>query len=74
MATLEKRNELDETAVNDDRLTFAAWLAKANAACVSISGVSLDDLPDANTYDAWHDGEDPAEFARDVLEEEGFSG
>lgn len=60
------------TETNDDGLTFAQWLDRANHACRQISGLTLNDLPDSNTYDAWSDGESPRDHAIQVLTDEGF--
>lgn len=65
-------SELDENAVNCDGLTYKTWLKAANRACQRISGVTLDDLPDGNSWDAWHGGESSDDYARDTLEEEGY--
>jgi hypothetical protein len=60
------------TETNSNGLTFASWLALASARVETRVGLSLDDLPDGNTWDAWHAGEDPADYADQALEDEGL--
>ena len=60
------------TTTNENGETFAAWYAAANKVCSGISGLTLDDLADAPSWDCWHDCMTPREFAEMVLEDEGF--
>ena len=51
---------------------FAAWFARADAECVRMSGVGIEDLPDGCSWDAWDGGMSPFAYAHDLLVEEGF--
>ena len=51
---------------------FREWFAVADAECVRMSGLSIDDLPDGNSYDAFDGGVSPRSYAHDLLVEEGF--
>ena len=53
-------------------LTFDQWLSRVNRACVQLSGLSINDLPDFASWDSWASGELPEDAARSVLEDEGF--
>jgi hypothetical protein len=56
---------------NVDGMTFDEWLAAANEETAKHSdGLTLDDLPDRATWDAWDAGEDPRRQAREWLAEE----
>ena len=57
---------------NDNGADFDRWLARADAACIEISGLGIDDLPDGLSYDAWDDGASPEEYARQLLSDEGW--
>jgi hypothetical protein len=61
-----------KTKRNCEALTFDQWLARANKEIERLVGLSLDDLPDRMTWDAWDAGENPAEFAREALADEGY--
>ena len=54
--------------------TFEEWYREANAACVALCGLGIDDLPDGPSYDSWEAGISPADYARDQLIDEGFPG
>lgn len=61
------------TRENTDGRTFDQWIREANRICSIITGgLTLDDLPDSDTYDAWDASERPKEFVLSVLAEEGF--
>ena len=60
------------TETNDSGLTFKQWYREANAACIAIAGVGLDDLADGPSYDSWQDDCPPDEYAEELLIEEGF--
>lgn len=52
--------------------TFEEWMARVDAECINISGVSIYDLPDYAFFQAWRDEETPEDVAARVLEYEGF--
>jgi len=52
--------------------TYDQWYARCDRTCIRISGVGIDDLPDGNSYDAWHDGVSHEEYVLDRLDEAGF--
>ena len=60
------------TTTNENGETFAAWYAAANKVCSGISGLTLDDLADGPSWDAWNDGVPPREYAEELLSNEGF--
>lgn len=51
---------------------FGAWFARADAECLRMSGVGIEDLPDGNSFDAFDGGMSPRSYAHDLLVEEGF--
>jgi hypothetical protein len=53
-------------------LTFEAWLAMVNTAVVTISGVSLADIGDFESWALWDSGTLPYEAAREALEASDF--
>ena len=55
-------------------MTFNQWLVAADDACLSIAGVSLHDLSDGSSRDAFDDGCPPSVYAEDLLEENGWEG
>ena len=57
---------------NSNGDTFEAWYRKANAECVGIAGLGIDDLADGPSYDSWADDVDPRDYAIERLEEEDF--
>ena len=57
---------------NENGITFDDWMDQADNECLSISGCSIHDLPDGNSYDAWNDGATPLDYVTMLLEEEGF--
>lgn len=61
---------MDET--NEEGRTFDDWEHEANAACIQLSGLSIHDLPDGPSYDAWEACESPEEYAIELLAAEGF--
>lgn len=63
---------MDKNERNEQGLTFAEWLAQANAEVLAHCGLSLEDLPDSCTYDAWLDCVEPADHVEELLAEEGF--
>ena len=58
--------------VNENGLTIDQWYANANRICVKIAGLSLDDLADGPSSDAWADGVSPREYVYTILNDEGF--
>lgn len=52
--------------------TYYQWIGKVNRMVVRISGLSVDDLPDWNSWDAWSRGETPYEGATEALENADF--
>ena len=69
---LDRIPTMTTDATNDDGLTFKQWYAAANKVCSGISGLTLDDLADGPSWDHWHDGCSPREYAEELLENEGF--
>jgi len=63
----------EEPIHNESGLTFKQWYRKADHAVSGVCGLGVDDLPDGNSYDAFISDESPADYARMLLEEEGFS-
>ena len=61
-----------DTITNASGHTFKEWYRIADRAVARICGLGLDDLPDGNSWDAWNDNESPVNYARMILEEEGF--
>jgi hypothetical protein len=61
-----------ETPTNGNGHTFKQWYRLADRAVEDVCGLGLDDLPDGNSWDAWNNDESPVDYARMVLEEEGF--
>lgn len=57
---------------NEAGQTYEQWYAQANAECAAICGLTCDDLPDGNSYDAFLDEATPLDYAEMLLEEEGF--
>jgi hypothetical protein len=53
--------------VNDDGITFAAWMAKVDRAIYARVGLSSDDLADACYWDSWADGVSPSDAAADAI-------
>lgn len=53
-------------------LTFQEWKRDVNRELARTSGLTADDLPDFDYYNAWADGESAADAAREVLEEADF--
>lgn len=52
---------------------FSEWMKDVNAYLINLSdGLGIDDLPDVDFWAGWSDGEDSKDFARQMLEEEGF--
>lgn len=52
--------------------TYEQWYAQADRECLAISGLSINDLADGPSYDAFEDGASPQEYALDLLGDEGF--
>ena len=52
--------------------TYDEWMAAVDAAVRKIADVSVHDLPDWNSRDAYDDGVTPQEAAEDVLDQEGW--
>lgn len=50
--------------------SFVEWESEVNAILFSKYGVTLSDLPDMMTRDAYDDGVDPRDFVRDMDMEE----
>ena len=59
------------TKTNDNDLTYEQWFATADRLCVEGYGLSINDLPDGPSWDAWEDGEDPASYLAELLANEG---
>lgn len=57
---------------NEDGYTYDQWYQTANASCLALSGIGLDDLPDGLSHDAWQDNCPPLEYAEELLLEDGF--
>ena len=49
---------------------FEEWRRKADLACRSATGVSIDDLADWGWRDAFESGQSPAEAVREAIAEE----
>lgn len=57
---------------NEEGLTYKAWLARANKVIAEkLGGLSLSDLRDRLTFDAWEENVEPEVFAIEALAEEG---
>ena len=57
-----------EDDTNQDGFTFEFWKSRVdNAISDATGGLSLDDLPDQDEWDAWNSGRDPIEFAKEVI-------
>lgn len=54
----------------DGSPTFERWKAAVNRRLVSVCGMGILDLPDQDYWSAWDAGENPAEFADEMLREE----
>ena len=54
--------------------TFAQWYARANDYCSRRCGLTLDDLADGPSWDAWADETDYRTYVQDILTSEGFPG
>jgi len=61
-----------EAPTNGAGHTFKEWYRLADEAVAAVCGLGIDDLPDGNSYDAWDADEAPKDYARMILEEEGF--
>jgi hypothetical protein len=57
---------------NCNGLTYSEWMKRANKRVSDKIGLSLDDLPDGLSNDAWSEGEEPEDYADNKLEEEGY--
>ena len=55
-------------------MTYDQYRAKVSAVIARKCGLSIDDLPDTDTYSAFEDGATPSECAAEVLEYAGFPG
>lgn len=53
-------------------LTFERWMQKVDELVITISGVSVYDLPDYPYRDWYDSGKEPLEAAADALGNEGF--
>lgn len=78
MTTYGSNEHVDEL-VNDygyspsEAESFSNWTKEVNTHVIRFScGLGIDDLPDVDFWSGWNDGEDPKDFARQMLEEEGF--
>lgn len=59
---------------NCEGITYDRWIDKANAYIAEkTEGLSLDDLPDGPSWDSWHAGESPEEYAASILEDAGMA-
>ena len=47
--------------------TFDEWKREADAICIKLSGVSLDDLPDCAFRDWYEDGHTPTQAAKKAI-------
>ena len=54
--------------------TYDEWTAEADKRVKQRVGfgLGLSDLPDGPSWDAWNQEQDPAEYADQLLEDEGF--
>lgn len=70
--TPKEQNMPDPTATNDSDLTFSQWWNQADDYCANLTGISLSDLADGPSWDAWHDDQTPQEYADELLTAEGW--
>ena len=49
-------------------MNYEEWYTEVDRVVIGIAGVGIDDLPDGCSWDAWHDGTSPVEYAREQLE------
>jgi len=52
--------------------TYKQWLQLADSHVQRLAGVSIHDLPDGNSHDAWSDEVPPSEYAEERLLDGGF--
>jgi hypothetical protein len=48
--------------------TFEQWQILVNLEIVKRTGLGIDDLPDFDYWNYWHDGVSPVETAEEVIE------
>ena len=60
------------TETNCDGLTYKQWYDKVNAYVMNVAELGIDDLSDGPSWDSWNAGETPEDYAREMLEENGF--
>lgn len=53
-------------------MTYEEWMAEADAVCIGIAGVGIEDLADGPSRDAFDDELTPREYVMDRLRQEGF--
>lgn len=53
-------------------LSYNDWMAQVDAYIAGICGLGSSDLADGPSRDSFNSGESPEEYARALLEEEGF--
>jgi hypothetical protein len=57
-------------------MSYKDWEARADRVCQRYVGLSLFDLPDSDTWNAWDSDQTPGEFVKEtvatVMEEMGF--
>lgn len=67
---MRTHDNLDDTVENEDGLTFRQWYLKADEAMTALCGLDVDDLPDGDSWNSWNDGVSPAQYARDLFQQE----
>lgn len=53
-------------------MSYKEWIQEVDLHVLSMSGVSVHDLPDFSSRDWYDDGTPPVEAAREVLRQAGF--
>ena len=53
-------------------MSYGEWMKQADRHCAAISGVSINDLADGASRDAFDDGVSPEDYAEELLANEGF--
>jgi hypothetical protein len=59
---------------NDNGHTYGQFMVLCDEYCLDHAGVSIEDLADGCSRDAWKDSVDPEEYAGGRLGAEGFPG
>lgn len=63
----------EEPTLNESGHTFKEWHQLADRAVARVCGLGLNDLPDGPSWQAWDDGESPADYASTMLYDAGFN-